>query len=68
MKSLSNSTLGLPLTESLKVRKQHILVGLCIVVYSMDINLCKLWDMVAYRRAQGVPVHGVANSWTQLSN
>lgn len=38
------------------------------MVYSMDVNLCKFWDMVEYRGAQLVTVHGVANSWTRLSN
>ena len=35
-----------------------------MAVYSMDINLCKLWDIVEYRGAQLVTVHGVAKSWT----
>ena len=35
---------------------------------SKDMSLSKLWDMVKDREAWHAEIHGVAKSWTQLSN
>ena len=35
---------------------------------SMDVNLSELWEMVMDREAWRTAIHGVAKSWTQLSN
>ena len=35
---------------------------------AMDMNLGKFWEMVRDREAWHPAIHGVANSWTQLSD
>ena len=35
---------------------------------SMDISLSKFWEIVKEREAWHAAVHGVTNSWTQLSD
>ena len=35
---------------------------------AMDVNLGKLWEMVTDREAWYAAVHGIAKSWTRLSD
>ena len=38
------------------------------ITYSMDMSLCELREMVMAREAWRAAIHGVAKSWTQLSD
>ena len=54
--------------EGRRRRGQQRVIWVDGITESMDMNLSKFWEMVKYRKAWNVAVHGVTKSMIWLSD